>query len=202
MLCIVFADRPHGTCERTFLEKSENAALAFSCRQWISILCVSMTPWPHPSTPSLRPLNPAMSHNNNNNNNNGGLHACIRAAEDIEPIGQNILLLCHYAEQKRIVDNRIRHIVFFLLCLVSPSTVCLYTVHKLYAHAPSLLQVPPIGLEYELQRVESFTMDPFGRKYFWNDAEEDGGTKIVLVRVDKTSVLRLQVYLCSLFKTT
>ena len=26
-------------------------------------------------------------------------------------------------------------------------------------------QAPPIGLEYELQRVESFTIDPFGRKY-------------------------------------
>ena len=45
-------------------------------------------------------------------------------------------------------------------------------------------KAPPIGLEYELQRVESFTMDPFGRKYSWNDAEEDGGEKIVLLRVD------------------
>ena len=33
-------------------------------------------------------------------------------------------------------------------------------------------QAPPIGLEYELQRVES--LDLFGRKYFWNDASEDG----------------------------
>ena len=39
------------------------------------------------------------------------------------------------------------------------------------------LHAPPIGLEYELQRVESFTVDPFGCKYSWNDAEEDGGTK-------------------------
>ena len=37
--------------------------------------------WRH----NLRPLDPAMSHNNNNNNNNGGLHACVGAAEDIEP---------------------------------------------------------------------------------------------------------------------
>ena len=29
-------------------------------------------------------------------------------------------------------------------------------------------------------------MDLFGRKYSWNDAEEDGGKKIVFVRVDKT----------------
>ena len=45
-------------------------------------------------------------------------------------------------------------------------------------------QAPPIGLEYELRRVEPFTMDPFGRKYSWNDAKEDGGKKIVLVHVD------------------
>ena len=38
-------------------------------------------------------------------------------------------------------------------------------------------QAPRIGLEYELKRVESCTMDPFGRKYSWNDAEEDGGEK-------------------------
>ena len=44
-------------------------------------------------------------------------------------------------------------------------------------------QLPPIGLEYELQRVESFTVDPFGRKYSWNNAKEDRGKKIVLVRV-------------------
>ena len=39
------------------------------------------------------------------------------------------------------------------------------------------LQAPPIGLEYELQRFESFSVDPFGRKYSRNDAEEDGGKK-------------------------
>ena len=42
-----------------------------------------MTPSPHHSTFCLRPLNPTTSHNNNNNN--GGLHARVRAAEDIEP---------------------------------------------------------------------------------------------------------------------
>ena len=62
---------------------TENAALAFSCGQRIRTLCVSMTPSPHPSTSSLRPLNPVTSLNNNNN---GKLHACVRAAEDIEPI--------------------------------------------------------------------------------------------------------------------
>ena len=38
-------------------------------------------------------------------------------------------------------------------------------------------QAPPIGLEYELQRFQSFSVDPSGRKYSWNDAEEDGGKK-------------------------
>ena len=86
MFCIVLADRPHGSCKHsackhTFLkpglrvEKSEN--LVFWCGQRICILCVSMTPSPHPSTSSLQTLNPVSSHNNNN----GGLHACVRAAE-------------------------------------------------------------------------------------------------------------------------
>ena len=55
------------------------------------------------------------------------------------PLGQNIMLLCHYAKQKRIMDNRLAIFDFFLLCSLSPSTVYLYIVHKLYAHAPSLL---------------------------------------------------------------
>ena len=38
-------------------------------------------------------------------------------------------------------------------------------------------QAPPIGLEYELQRFRSFSLEPYGRKYSWNDAEEDGGKK-------------------------
>ena len=57
--CIVLADRPHGSCKRTFLEpglrveKSENAALAFLCGQRIRIISISMTPLPHPATSSL-----------------------------------------------------------------------------------------------------------------------------------------------------
>ena len=77
-------------CKRTFLksglwvEKFESAALAFSCGRRICILCVRMMmPSAQPSTSGLRPLTPAKSHNNNNN---GGLHACVCAAEDIEPI--------------------------------------------------------------------------------------------------------------------
>ena len=36
---------------------------------------------------------------------------------------------------------------------------------------------PPIGLEYQLKCIESFTRDLFGHKYSWNDAVEDGGEK-------------------------
>ena len=85
---IVLANRPHGSCKSTFpkpdlrVEKSGNAALTSPYGRRICILCVSMTPSPHPSTSNLQPLNPAMSHNNNN----GGLHVCVRTAEDIEPI--------------------------------------------------------------------------------------------------------------------
>ena len=39
-------------------------------------------------------------------------------------------------------------------------------------------QAPFIGLEYELQCVESFTVDQFGRKYNWNDVEEDGKKRL------------------------
>ena len=51
--------------------------------------------WRHCPTPW--PLNPMMSHNNNNNN--GGLHACVRAAEDIEPLAKSYLgkILCSSA---------------------------------------------------------------------------------------------------------
>ena len=39
-------------------------------------------------------------------------------------------------------------------------------------------QAPPRGLEYERQCFQFFLLvDPFGRKYSWNDAEEDGGKK-------------------------
>ena len=74
---VVLADCPHGSCKRTFFKPGRRP-------------CVLV--W----TANLN-INPATSHNNNN----GRLHACVRAAEVIEPVGlprQNILLLCHYAE--------------------------------------------------------------------------------------------------------
>ena len=52
-------------------------------------------------------------------------------------LGQHIMPPLPPAEWKRIMDNRWA-ILVFLLCLVSPSTACLYTVCKLYAHATSL----------------------------------------------------------------
>ena len=79
MSCIVLADCPNGSCKTWSKgEKIVKTALVFSFGKPIRILWVSMTPSPHPSTSSLRPLNPTTSHNNNNNNS-GGLHACVQA---------------------------------------------------------------------------------------------------------------------------
>ena len=47
--------------------------------------------------------------------------------------------------------------IFFFLCLVSPSTVCLFTACKLNAHAPSLL-LRFWWMEYELQCFWSFSV--------------------------------------------
>ena len=41
-------------------------------------------------------------------------------------------------QRKRIMDSQLAIFIFFLFCLVSPSTICLYKARKLYAHAPSL----------------------------------------------------------------
>ena len=38
-------------------------------------------------------------------------------------------------------------------------------------------QAPPIGLEYELQRFQSFSVDQYGCNYSWNDVKKDGGKK-------------------------
>ena len=50
-------------------------------------------------TSSLQPLNPA-TFQNNNNNNNGGLHACVCAAEDIEPFLQLARLVVEHELQQ------------------------------------------------------------------------------------------------------
>ena len=87
----------------------ENGALAFSCGRRICMLCVSMAPSPRPSTSSLRPLH----------NNSGGLHACVRAAEDIEPFRvtrakYSAPLPLHWV--KKDYGHRLAIFVFFFLC--------------------------------------------------------------------------------------
>ena len=77
------------------------------------------------------------------------------------------------------MDDQRAIFIFFFLCSVSSSTVCFFTASKLNVHAPSLLLCfwwiwsATYRLEYELQRVEALTMDPFGRKYSWNNSEKD-----------------------------
>ena len=99
------------------------------------------------------------------------------------------------------MDNRRAIFVFFLSC--SPSTVCLYTaqvfIHMLHRFSSVFgeFQAPPIGLEHKLQRFKSFPVDPFGHKYSWNDAEEDGEKRIVLVRVDMAPDTFLAASCCS-----
>ena len=88
--------------------------------------------------------------------------------------GQNFLLLCRYAERKRIVCVR-----FLLLLSVCKLYTSFLYMLRLFSVLLCFWWAPPIGLEYELQRVELFTMDPFGHKYSW---------KIILVRVDMALV--------------
>ena len=122
--------------------------------------------------------------------------------------------LCHYAERKRIMTNRICHIVFFLLCSVSSSTVCLYTVCKLYVHAPSLpmhflwISSPTCRSGIWTKACWAF-YNGFGRKYSWNNAEEECVFKHIFItlycwqcardylvefrtHVDHISIFRLQ----------
>ena len=95
-----------------------------------------MTPLPRLSTSSLRPLNPATSHNNNNNyNNNGRLHACVGAAEDTETIRvtgakYSAALPLRWAKKDYgQPTSRFR----LLLVMLGFFYYCLYSAHKLYA---------------------------------------------------------------------
>ena len=69
------------------------------------------------------------------------------------------------------MDNWLAIFVFFFLCFVSTSTVCLSIQCASFMHMLRLFFSvfgefqAPYRLEYELQRVESFTMDLFGRSY-------------------------------------
>ena len=148
MYCIVLANHPYGSWKRsawkhTFLktglrvEKSENAALPFSCGRRICIISKTTMPLPHP----------AMSHNKNNN---GRLHARVYVAEDIEPFLPLTCLEveCVLQQQFDLINSPYRCFWFpctshFHLLLVVfwflLSTVCLFTARKLNAHALCLL---------------------------------------------------------------
>ena len=113
----------------------------FLCGQWIRILSISMTPSPHPLTSSLRPLNSATSHNNDNNN--GGLLLVFVFLATYSPCSRvwvtAAVQIYYWSTQTILVSLQWTFLsssccVWFLLLL----SVCL-SVHKLYAHALSLL---------------------------------------------------------------
>ena len=145
MFFIILADRPHGSCEHTFLkpvlrvEKSENAALAFR------VDTGHHRPTPQPQAFDLLTLQRLIITTTTMVD-----YMLVFVPQKISSLlgllGQNIFLLCHYAEWKRNLDKRLA--IFFLLCLVSPSTVCLYPVRKRFWHFFSIFgtfQAPPIG---------------------------------------------------------
>ena len=199
MYCIALADRPceswkRSTWKCTFLktglrvEKSENVALPLSCGRRIRILSKMMTLSPHPAT----------SHNNNNNN--GGLHARVRATEDIEPFLQ-LTCLALSQQQFNLINGPHKRFWFpctshLLLGVFGFSVYCLFTARKLNAHAPCLLlcfwwmSSATYRLEYEPQRFRSFSVNPCGCKHSWNDAEEDGEKMSVFARLDGPSETR------------
>ena len=162
-VCIMSADRPHGSCKRTALkpglrvEKFENAALVFSCGRRIR------------HQPAFDLWTPQRL-----------------TTTTTTTMGQNILLLCLYAERRRIMDDRL-DIFVFLLCSVSSSTVCLR--RKLHAHAQSLLlcfefQAPPIGwnINYSvLSRFQWIRLDANILETMPRKTEEE---KIILVCVN------------------
>ena len=105
---------------------------------WPIILVWTMNPHTlhidDPSTYGLQPLNPTtmvdyvlvfMLH---------------KIVSLLGSLGQNIMLLCHYAKQKKgLWTTAYSTSIQTHREGLSPSTVCLYTGHKLYVHAPSLL---------------------------------------------------------------
>ena len=159
-----------------------------SCGQRIRMLSKTMTPSPHPSTSCPWPLNPVTSHNNNNNNNSG-LHACVHAAEVTEPFLQLTCLVVECESQQQFdLINGPQTILVSLHEPLSSSSYCVWFLCLLSVclqHASLLrklrvffsifgeCQAPPRGLEYALQRFQSFSVDPCGCKYSWNDADED-----------------------------
>ena len=117
---------------------SQGVPLCSRVHSEFCILCVLMTQSPLPSTRSLQPLIPTTSHNNNNND--GGLHSCVGAKEDFEPI---IVSRAKYSAALSICrakkDYRQPTIHFLLLAVFSFFFFSLFTARKLYVHTQSLI---------------------------------------------------------------
>ena len=135
MFWIVLADRPHGSCKRsackcTFLKpvsgwknpktmplrsRVDGKSAYFAYR------------WRHRPTPRPLAFDLLTLHCLITTTTTMADYMLVFALKKILSLsgllGQNIMLLCHYAEQKRIMDNRLAIFVFFLFCSVSPSTV-------------------------------------------------------------------------------
>ena len=126
------------------MEKSENAALASSCGQQIC-----HRPSPRPLAFDLLTLRRLITATTTTTMEDYMLVLVLQKILSLsELLEQNILLLCHYAEQKRIMDNPLAIFVCFFLCSVSSSTVCLYTsfmrMLRLFFSIFGEFQVPPI----------------------------------------------------------
>ena len=129
-----------------------NSALVFSCGQWICILRVSMTPSPRPSTSERRDVSQQQQQ----------WRTTLLVLQKILNLSELLVIISYPLDWAG------------LLTADSPfsssSSSC--SVRFLL-----LLSVCTCRLEYELQCVESFSMDPLGRKYSWNNVEEDGRKK-------------------------
>ena len=166
------------------LEKSENAALPFSCGQRICILSKRMKPSAPPRwTPRLLiTTTTTMS--------DYCLCSCFLQLTYLE---------CEAQQQFELIIAPHKPFWFpctsyfrLLLLVFGFSFYCLFVNSANFKRMLCLFfsffgefQAPPRGLEYELQHFESFSVDPCGRKYSWNDAEKEGEKKIIWVRVDK-----------------
>ena len=80
--------------------------------------------------------------------------------------GQNILLLCHYTERKRIMDDQLA-IFVFLLCSFSSSTLFVYSVRAICICSSSSLFLvnfkrpyrPGISTKAHLSRLQWIRLD-------------------------------------------
>ena len=106
----------------------------------------------------------------------------VFATEDIEPI--RVTRAKYYAalslrwvkKNCRQTSSHFRLLVvlgFPFYCLFVYSVQALGLLFSIFGE----FQAPSIGLEYELQCVESFPVDPFVCKYSWNNAKESSFPK-------------------------